>query len=199
MKLYYSTNSPYARKCRILVLEKDLEKKVEFVNRMPLDNPIPEDLLAANPLARVPALVLDDGSALTESNVICEYLDAFSKPHLITKDGKQRMTMLRHMGLIDGILDAAVHCVMESRRPSNRRWPEWTERKEDSIMRTLAVLEKEISTQPISMTAIGLGVMLGYLDFRLPHLNWRSAYPQFMPWYGAFSQRPSMQKTLPVA
>ncbi|MGE0755226.1 MAG: glutathione S-transferase family protein [Alphaproteobacteria bacterium] len=198
MKLYYSINSPYARKCRVLVLEKGLQDRVEFTDRMPLDEPIPDDLLAANPLARVPALELDDGSAMTESNVICAYLDSLGEPRLIPTDERARIAMLRFVALTDGILDAAVHCVMEGRRPEEKRWPAWVKRKEDSIVRTLAALEQQIiPAQPVTMATIALGVTLAYVEFRLGHLEWRKHQPFLAAWADSYNNRPTMLQTQP--
>lgn len=198
MKLYFSVNSPYARKCRVLVLEKGLQNNVEFVDRMPLTDPIPPDLLAANPLGRVPALELDDGTTLTESALICEYLDSLSAPHLFPKEQKEYFVMRRFLALNDGILDAAVHCRLEAMKPPERQTPEWVARKEKSIVRTLGTLEGEIPAQaPITMATIGFGVMLAYLDLRLPHLDWRKAHPTYADWLKTFSTRPSMLATTP--
>lgn len=201
MKLFYSVNSPYARKCRIVVLEKGLENRVECIERMPLDNPIPPDLLAANPLGRVPALITDDGMALVESSVICDYLDSLANPRLIPSEGLPRYMVLGIAALTDGMLDAAVHCVLESRKAPERRSPDWIARKEESILRTLDLLSAHAPQKnaALSMATIGLGVALAYTGFRLPHLNWQSRYPQLAEWYGVFAARPSMLATQPAA
>lgn len=199
MRLYYSTNSPYARKCRVLVLEKGLNDKVEFANRMPLDEPIPQDLLAANPLGRVPALLLDDGTAITESALICEYLDQLGEPHLLPQDANTRFEMRRKLALIDGGLDAAVHCVLQSRLPEAQRNTEWIKRKEDSILRSLPAIVQELpDNTTVNMHSLSLAVMLEYLDFRLPHLPWRDHHPAAADWLTPMAQRDSMQQTQPV-
>src|SRR5689334_21871621 len=107
MKLFYSINSPYARKCRVVTLEKGLANKVEFVKVDPWDNP--PELLAVNPLGRIPALIAENGMALCESPVICEYLDTLSaKPKLIPVNVEERMQVLGLAALADGIMDDAV-------------------------------------------------------------------------------------------
>src|SRR5690349_8003439 len=132
MKLYFSTNSPYARKCRVVTLEKGLKDQVEFVQVDPWANP--PELLAVNPLGRIPALVTNDGMALCESPVICEYLDTLSpKPKLFPSSADVRVIVLGLAALADGIMDDAVAWVIETmKRPADKQWPVWIKRKEDS-------------------------------------------------------------------
>lgn len=201
MQLFYSTNSPYARKCRVFVLEKGLQGSVEFINRFPLDNPIPADLLAANPLGRVPVLVTDEGMSLTESSVICDYLDSLAKPYLIPKEGMPRYMVLGIAALADGIMDAAVQCVLENRKPEGTRSEDWITRKIDSIKRTLNLLSQHPpeDDEPLSMATISLAVALSYISFRQPQLGWEQTYPALAAWHKMFSARPSMQQTQPVS
>ena len=73
MKLYFTATSPYARLVRIVVVEKQLEGRVEFVlaqTRVP-NSPY----YAINPSGRVPYLVCDEGTELEDSALICAYLD----------------------------------------------------------------------------------------------------------------------------
>ena len=89
MQLFYSPTSPYARKCRVVARERGLMSGIEETSCNPYDNP--EALQAKNPLTRVPALVLDDGTALFDSPVICEYLDGLGEaPALIPAAGAER-------------------------------------------------------------------------------------------------------------
>ncbi len=201
MKLFYSTNSPYARKCRVVVMEKGLQDKVEFINRFPLETPIPSDLVAANPLGRVPALITSEGMSLTESTVICDYLDSFSKPRLIPQEGNERYMVLGIAALTDGIMDAAVQCVLEKRKPEGTQSMDWIARKEESIVRTLELLAAHApdKDEPLSMATISLAVALSYVSFRLPHLQWEQKYPELAAWHKHFSGRPSMQETQPVS
>ncbi len=201
MKLFYSTNSPYARKCRVVILEKGLQDKVEFLNRFPLENPIPADLLAANPLGRVPVLVADDGMSLTESPVICDYLDSLSEPRLIPMEGIERYMVLGIAALADGIMDAAVQCVLENRKPEGTRSQDWIDRKTESIKRTLDLLSQHPpeDDEPLSMATIGLAVALSYISFRQPQIGWQEQYPALAAWHRKFADRPSMQQTQPAA
>jgi len=200
MKLFYAPLSPYARKCRVVVIEKKLEDKVELVNVAPLENP--PELLAANPLATVPSLVTHKGKMFCESPVICEYLDSLSnEPALIPVESAHRFDALALAALADGIMDAAVSCVMESRRPEEKRSAEWVERKESAIKRTIALIahRKFVTDTVFDIGIINVVVALNYVSFRLPHIDWKKDYPVLAGWYDAISTRPSFAATAPVA
>jgi len=200
MKLYFSNPSPYARKARMTIIEKGLNDRVEQVLRNPFDDPA--DLRTVNPLGKVPVLILPDGQALYDSAVICEYLDTLSEtPSLMPIDSKTRWQTLRRSALTDGILDAAVSLVMERRRPAEERSEHWRTRWEAAILRSVAVANSDIAgfSGGISLDQIGLGAALGYLDLRIININWRRGNPDLSDWFDQFSQRPSMQQTMPLS
>ncbi len=198
MKLFFSVNSPYARKCRVVAMEKGLQD-VEYILVSPMENP--PELLAVNPLATVPSLVTDDGFTLCESPVICEYLDSLSTTNsLFPQKGTERFRVLGMAALADGIMDAAVACVLEKRRPEAQRSMEWVIRKESAIRRTIAVLAGQMGTSaPLSIGTINASVALAYVNFRLSHIGWEDDHAQLAAWHKEFSKRPSMQATVPVA
>src|SRR5262245_47183778 len=94
MKLLSSLLSPYVRKVRIAADMKGLLPKIELV---PVDTNIPNnpEINGANPLAKVPALIVD-GTSIFDSHVICEYLDqaAPTPPVLFPKAGRERIKTL---------------------------------------------------------------------------------------------------------
>lgn len=196
MKLFYSVNSPYARKVRIVALEKGLMDGIEQVMVNPLENP--PELLRINPLAKIPALLLQNGVSLCESPLICEYLDSLSSHNPLFSSGTSRWHMLNRAALADGIMDAAVALVVEGRKPEAQRSPEWRERYHDAITRTLAVLaDITPKHEELNIASINLVVALGYISFRHPELNWREPHPALARWYEGFSNRPSMAATQP--
>ncbi len=199
MKLFYNRNSPFARKCRVVLFEKGLQDKVELVESMPPhDSPA---LIAANPLAKIPALVLDDGNSFSESPVICEYIDSLSAQNqLFPTDKTERFEALELAALGSGIMDAAVACILESRRPEDKRWPEWVERKENAIRRTIKlVADSGIDEKtPFDIGTINLAVALAYVCFRLPHIKWREEHTKLAEWLDFVNKRPSMLATAPV-
>ncbi len=201
MKLFFADTSPYARKARIAILEKALQDRVEMIAVNPYD--LPPDLVAANPLGKVPALVRDGAASLYDSNVICEYLDSLAdSPRLFPADaGEARWTAQRRLALTDGILDQTYNLACEVyRRPEGERSPGWIDRWIASIRRALAGLADEIGDygQAATMASIGAGVALGYVDLRAgDRIDWRTSHPVLADWYGGFAARASMRATRP--
>ncbi|MBL4622687.1 MAG: glutathione S-transferase N-terminal domain-containing protein, partial [Immundisolibacteraceae bacterium] len=177
MKLMYAPPSPYARKARVTVLEKGLQDSVEFV----LVNPMNDDptLLSNNPLSKIPALQLDDGTSLIDSAQICEYLDGLATTNPLYGTGDQRQQILRTTYLANGILDAAVSARMELFRPEEIQWQPWVDRQRSAISRGLVQLEPlvEAFDETITIAQITAAAMLEYLDFRHADINWRDAHP----------------------
>jgi len=199
MRLWFSPTSPYTRKITVTAHETGLHDRIERI----IVNPwaTNENLYAANPLGKVPTLLTDDGVALYDSPVICEYLDSLHDgPRLLPTAGPERWQMLRQQALADGIIDAAVYIVLERlRRPEAYRWPEWITFQQAAIRRGLAALETDAAAfgSAVTMARISVGCVLGYLDFRLSEENWRAKQPVLAAWYVQFSARPSMQATVP--
>ncbi|MGH8030633.1 MAG: glutathione S-transferase family protein [Arenimonas sp.] len=200
MKLYFSKTSPYSRKVRIAVEELGLADQVEEVITDPF-NPPPE-LLAANPLSKVPTLVTERGEALLDSQLILDYL-THSKSGLATLSrGAKRWEVLRRTLIADGAIGAAVSIVMEKRRPESIHYIPFLDRQIAAIHRALDQLNADaglLALQTPGLCEITCGAALGYLDFRLPYIEWRKQRDALANWYTVFAQRPSMQKTAPPA
>jgi len=200
MRLFYANTSPYARKVRIVIAEKALESRIDWHPCSPFED-VPE-LKAVNPLSKIPCLKLDDGTALYDSPVIVEYLDSLvpSNP-LIPRDGAARWQILRQQALGDGIMDAAFNTVIESRRPEAEQSQSWSNRWRAAIDRSLVVLDGETGslTQQPNLAHIAYACALGYLEFRLPDITWRTRHPKIAAWFDTFAQRASMTSTQPEA
>ncbi len=197
MKLFYSPTSPYARKCRALAIEKGIEGRLEIVTTSPLSNP--PELQAANPLGKVPALVLDNGQCIVDSPVICAWLDSLSDtPRLFPTNPAARIDALTREALADGIMDAAFAIVMERKRPDQQRSPEWLMRWTSAIRRSVAHFSTLIPTreQP-DIGDISLACALAYVDFRLGDLAWDAEAPTLRAWLSSISARPSLSATAP--
>lgn len=198
MQLYYAAASPFARKVRVLVREKGLLSRIEEITVNPLADP--PDLQAVNPLGKIPALVLSDGCALFDSPVICEYLDTISgAPRFLPKEGERRWQVLRLQALADGMMDSAVAMVYEDRREETQRSADWQQRRQNGIFRAVALLEAQPSwlAGPLQLGSIAVACALGYLDFRLPYLDWRKDRPRLQAVYEALSALSGMQATQP--
>lgn len=198
MKLRYSTTSPYVRKVVVTAAETGLSERIELVPTNPSDPRT--DLPRDNPLGKVPALITDDGATLFDSPVICEYLDGLhAGEKLFPPSGPERWKALRQQALADGVLDAAVLCVMEGRRPEGLRSRDWVERQKGKIARALDALEGEAEdlSDEATIGTVTIGCGLGYLDFRCAEDGWRAGRPKLTAWYERFQKRPSMVATVP--
>lgn len=201
LKLLYSATSPYARKVRIVAAEKKLE--LELVPADPWQD-APE-LVAANPLGKVPALILDDGTALFDSRVIVEYLDHVSPLHrLLPENPRERVTVRRWEAAADGLCDAAVAARLESIRPDpTTPSVALIERQREKIGRTLEFLERELGEREycvgraLTLADIAVGAALGYLRFRFPDIAWEAAKPGLARLYRRLRERPSFIATEP--
>ena len=198
MKLYYSATSPYVRKVNVFTIEAGLDDKIENITT----NPWVTDasLLADNPLSKVPTLILDDGTVLYDSPVICEYLDSLNTGQkLIPVAGMERWMALRLQALGDGILDAAVMRFLERKRPELQQSSDWDATQLSAIHRALVYLENNIDdwNKDLTIGQITVGCALGYLDFRFASDSWRENQPLLAKWYSSFAERTSMQITQP--
>jgi glutathione S-transferase len=200
MKLIGSLTSPYVRKIRIVLAEK----KIDY--ELVIDSPWTEgnQVAALNPLGKVPVLVLDDDSTLFDSRVIAEYLDTVAPNNrLIPVSGRERIGVKRWEALADGVLDAAVAALLESRRADGERSPSWIERQRDKVTQALRVMSTELGEQPwfhgngISLADIAVGCALGYVSFRLGDIRWAEQYPNLAKLYEKLMQRPAFAETVP--
>jgi len=200
MKLYYTQKSPYVRKALIVANEIGIEDKLEKVD-CSTTTPVNPDASNANPLKKIPALELDDGTILFDSPVICEYLDTeFGNGSLFPSELSARWIALRFQALADGLLDAAVLIRYENTlRPESLRWDDWGSGQMAKVDGALADLEAhaELFGDRVDIGTISVACALGYLDFRYANKDWRATYPNLAAWFSAFADRPSMKATQP--
>ncbi len=198
MKLYYSPTSPYVRKVTMMAMETGLDDQIE---RIVMTAVGPDtDVSKANPLGKVPALVRDDGSALYDSPVICEYLDGLhSGGKLIPASGEERISVLKLQALADGALDAGVAQIMESRRPDNEQSPGWIARQQKALSQAMDEMEVLVGLlgPDVTLAHISFCAALGWIDFRKSDWDWRDSRPALADWYASFSARPSVMATEP--
>jgi len=201
MKLLSSLLSPYVRKVRIAAAMKGLTDRIELV---PIDTNVPDNpaINRVNPLAKVPALIVDD-AAIYDSHVICEYLDGLAAaPVLFPKEAAQRVKTLTLGALGDGILDAALLLVYEKRFRPEQKWHEpWQQRQQGKVDRALAALEQSPPAwgESPDYGHLTLACALGYLDFRHDG-KWRAGRPNMVAWVDAFARAvPAFAATRPQA
>ncbi len=199
MKLFYSPASPYVRKVLIVATLCRFRDRIELLPYT--GTPVSRDqgTAAHNPLGKVPTLVTDDGQALYDSRVICEYLDAQAGGKLFG-DGAARWPVLVRQALGDGMLDAALLARYEGfLRPAELRWDAWTDGMLAKVAAGLDQLELSASglTDTPDIGSIAVGCALGYLDFRYAELDWRTAHPALAAWFARFKETPAMVGTRP--
>jgi glutathione S-transferase len=203
LKLIGSLTSPYVRKVRIVMAEKKLDCQFELADPWAPDTTVTD----ANPLGKVPCLVMEGGEAVFDSRVIVEYLDTLSPVgKLIPATGRERAEVKTWEALADGLLDAAITARMEQvwpQRADHQRCQAWIDRQLEKIERALKAMSLGLGDRPhchgihLSLADIAVGVALGYLDFRFPAIDWRSAYPNLARLHEKLQQRPSFADTLP--
>lgn len=201
MKLLYTPNSPYARKVRIVAIEKHIDLTLEEVVLGAPDSPVAQ----YNPLGKVPVLILDDNVGLYDSRVIVEYLDARTPvTKLMPNEHSLRISVIRWEALADGICDAAVAIILEQRKPIEQQSSAFIEKQMAKVENGLEALNRDISkkkwcvNETFSLADIALGCMLGYVDLRLKHLNWQDKYQNLVKHYTILSKRPSFKETAPI-
>ena len=202
MKLFYSPASPFVRKCLVADHELGLRERIELVPAAA--HPVNRDrsVVAHNPLGKIPTLIPDEGAALYDSRVICEYLNALGKGNLIPQPGPARWSVLAEQSLADGIMDAAVLARYESvLRPEALRWSDWTTGQLEKVTSGLDEIERRAAVfgDRIDVGTIAVGCVLGYLDFRYASLVWREKHPNAASWFERFGARDSMTATQPKA
>lgn len=193
-----SQTSPFVRKVRAQIIETGLGGRVRYQETDPWQPDT--DLVRDNPLGKIPALVTADGQTLFDSRVICEFLDAEAGgTRLSPATGPERWQALRQQALGDGIMDAAVSRLVESRRPAGEQSPGWSARQKAAIGRACDVLEREAASLegPVTIGRLAVAVALGYLDFRFPGDAWREGRPELTAWHALMMLRPSLAETLP--
>src|SRR5688500_6288652 len=201
MKLLGSLLSPYTRKVRVALAEKRIECELEIVDVAPVDNPVNRH----NPLGKIPALVLDDGTPLYDSRVIVEFLDNVSPfSRLIPDDNRDRVQVRRWEALADGVLDAGLLVRYEALRDTGERSAAWVDKQLARMRRGMAHMALELNGRAwchgerYSLADIALGSCLGWLYFRKPGgVDWQAEHAGLARHYAKLLERAAFADTAP--
>jgi glutathione S-transferase len=197
VKLFFSPASPYARKVLACAITRGIDQRIEKLACNPNDSP--PELLRYNPLSKVPCLVTDDGVALFDSPVICEYLDSRGDAlPLFPAHGPARWRALKLQAMGDGILDASVPRRWEMLKPQEEGRAAWIARQKAAVDRTLDALEADPPHRMLDIGSIAVACALGYLDFRFAAEQWRPMHPKLAAWFEAFGENPGIAATAPT-
>lgn len=199
MRLHWSPKSPYVRKVMICAHELGLTDRLELVRSVAAMLAPNARLMQDNPLSKIPTLVLDDGFALFDSVVICEYLNDLAEGPLFPKRAADKWQALRWHASGDGLLDALILW----RNEREREVPlqpllDAFELKTQACLKQLDDEAQALNEMPLSIGHVAVGCALGYLDYRFGTLDWRSTAPRLAEWYADLRSRPSFRTTEPV-
>lgn len=199
MKLFWSSRSPYVRKVMVLAHETGLAGRIE-TERVVVSSSKPNAVVMAhNPLAKLPTLLLDDGTALYDSRVIAEYLDTLhAGPRLHPASGPARITALRRQALGDGLLDTLLAWLLERIKPAEKQQPALIDGCRLKLRAVIAALERDadaLAKDDFGIGHIAIGAALSYADFRFADEAWRDGHPRLAAWHAGFAARPSVKAT----
>ncbi|MDF2446923.1 MAG: glutathione S-transferase family protein [Moraxellaceae bacterium] len=200
MKLIASTTSPFARKVRIVLAEKNIP--CEFIVDIPwnADTDVPK----FNPLGKVPVLVRDGGDTVYDSRVIVEYLEQLKPwPMMVPAEAEALLAVKKWEALADGVSDAAAAIFIERKRPAAQQSQDWIARQMGKIENGLAAMNTTVEGPfcmggTFTLADIAVGSTLGYLDLRFAEISWRSRFPALAALAERLSTRPSFVETLPA-
>jgi glutathione S-transferase len=194
-KILYSPASPFAAKARMIATHAGYA----FDGVLVKTDDIPANLLDANPLGKIPALVTDEGKGIFDSKVITQYLNRISGGKILPKNAEKRLEAEMLESLADGIADCAVACIYEKRqRPEDKYYQPWVDKQWGKVTRGLDLLEKSGPKLPAKIHAghIALAATLAYLGLRFP--DWSKGRPKLRNWLKKFvAKHPDLAVLLP--
>lgn len=200
MKVIGSLTSPFVRKIRIALIEKNIPFELVIDPPMDPDTKVPD----FNPLGKIPVLIGDDQSIWYESDLILEYLEVLhSDTPLLPRSRPAALPVRKTLMLADGVADAGVLIFLEKRRSADKQDPEWTGWQRGKVERGLAVLESAARNKDFlhgdefGAADIAVGCLLQWMEFRLPEIEWRNDHPSLVALNARLNTRPSFMRTTP--
>ena len=196
MKLFHSPTSPFVRKVTVCAAARGIRGRLELVDTNPWTSP--PALLAQNPLSKVPCLVTEDGLALFDSPVICEYLDSVGdEAPMFPVQHTARWRALKWQAIGDGMMDAAVIARNEAARPREDARDAVIARQKQAVTRGLDVGEAAPPPKHLDIGTVTVACALGYLDLRFADMNWREGRPLLAQWEAEMAAMPELKDTAP--
>ena len=200
MKLVYSPPSPFVRKVTTLIHHAGLNDRIELINVKTTALSVAEEARAANPLGKIPVMILEDGNAIFDSRVITRYLDEIAGSNLYPQEKIYDTLSLE--ALADGIMESAVSITYESKlRPENEKSPSWMEAQWSKVLHAVKALDNgefKAMDGEINMGQIALACALGYLDFRHDARQWRIGHSNLASWSDKMMKLAALIKTIPT-
>ena len=199
MKLHWSPRSPFVRKVMITAHETGLVDRIDCVRSVAIRTKANPDILVDSPVGRIPVLVLGNGTVLSSSYSICEYLDSLHNGQkIIPISGDDRWRALELHGIADGLLDTLIFWrgeFMVSEENKRQDIFDTCATKTQACLSWLEERAPSFSGMSYGIGHITAGIAVEYLDFRYDHLDWRSSCPQLADWHLSFADRASSKAT----
>jgi glutathione S-transferase len=202
VKLHWSPRSPFVRKVMVAAHERGVAGRLDCVRTVAATAKPHAELMQDNPLSKIPTLVLDDGTVIYDSPVICEYFDSIGDAEtskLFPSEPRMRLLALRRQALGDGFLDLLVLLRDERLReqPSQAHLASAAVRKR-AVLESLEIEATELAASQFGIGHIAIGCALSYLDFRYADEDWREGHPRIAKWHEGFAARRSVLATEPI-
>jgi glutathione S-transferase len=200
MKLYASAASSFARKIRVILLEKGIEHELVLVNLWE-----PNKLHEVNPLGKVPALQLEDGRVLVSSPLVADFIDyRYPSPRLIPEDFEARTEVRRCEALADGSMDAVSATLYEMRfHDEAKRSEAWIDRQRKKFEAGFKALEAMLDGRQwcvgdkMTLADISVACHVGFIYLRVPQYFPADTYPGLARLWRSMEERDSFRKTAP--
>ena len=202
MKLIIATPSPFARKARVVLREKN------FAFEEIIDVPWNKDTLTKdfNPLGKIPILLQEDAEPLYDSTVIVQYLENLKQcPRMFPLDAKDHIQARLIEATSDGVCDAVVLIYLEHSRSENLRSNAWIKRQEKKIFKGIEYLSDNLGNKKyflgsdFTIAEVSTISCLEYLDLRFPKFDWRTKHPNLENYWQIHKDRKSFLETKPSA
>lgn len=202
MKLIGSLASPFVRKVRVVLAEKKLDYELVLEDVWSPATTISH----ANPLGKVPCLVMEDGGAMFDSRVIVEYLETMSPVgKLIPIGGRERASVKVWEALADGVAEAAILVRLErTQRPTEHQSEAWVARQLGKVSHGMKAMSQALGDHPycvgkqFSLADVAVGSALGWIAFRFPEIDWRGEHENLARLFDRLSDRQSFRDTVPM-
>ncbi len=196
MKLFYSPASPYVRKVMACAIARGIDGRIERLTSGTAD--YQAQLLAANPLSKVPCLMTDDGLSLFDSPVVCEFLDTIGDAlPMFPPSGGARWRALKQQAMGDGMMDACLIRRGEVGKPMDAGREDLHAKQAAKVARSLDALEIYLPHKVVDIGSITIVAALGYLDFRFAAEPWRPGHPILAAWYDEMMKDRCLAETAP--
>lgn len=200
MKLYDAKMAPNPRRTRIFLAEKGITLSTEQVDMMQMQHKTPE-YTAINPLQRMPALVLDDGTVITESIAICRYFEAVQPEPALFGAGAQEMALVEmwnrraEINFFGNVAAVFRHLHPAMKELEVPQVPAWAEASRPRVFWFLELMERELASRTFvagDRFSVADITMMVAVDFMKPaKLTMPDNLPNVRRWHAEVSARPS--------